>query len=145
MEFHRLPFEFNGTNLEINANCRDITLSVRVVGEPKEQTGLGRESGSWSCVGCAATDLANTRVTDKEELEKIIVFTCVHCGMKTREEGKTSATWCRMSLRGKGCVNNQGRPQSCTWPWSLYFPRSYWLLTCLHSASSTFTEATTDV
>ncbi len=50
LKFHRLPFELNGTNLEIHTNRGDITLGVRVVSEPKEQAGLGGVSQETGAV-----------------------------------------------------------------------------------------------
>lgn len=41
---------------EVDANCRDVGLGVGVVGEPEQQARL-----------------ANTRITDEQELEQVVV------------------------------------------------------------------------
>ena len=36
LELYGLALELNGTDLEVNTDCADVTLGVRVVSEPKE-------------------------------------------------------------------------------------------------------------
>lgn len=56
LELDGLALEVNGTDLEVDTDSRDVALGVGVVGESKEQAGL-----------------ADTRVTDEEELERMRV------------------------------------------------------------------------
>jgi hypothetical protein len=65
----------------------------------------------------AMPHLSYTGVADEEELEKIIVFTRVHDGIKVGKDERISAT-CGRGRREEGCVNNNQRRLAilCTWP-----------------------------
>lgn len=41
LEFHRFPFELDGTNLEVNTDCAYVALGIRIIGETEKQAGLG--------------------------------------------------------------------------------------------------------
>ena len=40
LEFDRLSLELNSTNLEINADCRDVTFCVGIVRKTEEEARL---------------------------------------------------------------------------------------------------------
>lgn len=42
LELHGLSFKFDGSNLEVNTNGRDVTLCVGIICEPEQQAGLGK-------------------------------------------------------------------------------------------------------
>ena len=114
MELHSLAFELDGPNLEVDANGADITLGVGVVGETKKQAGLrGRIDGRTGSVrhpgelrgdemGVArttATHLADTGVTNEEELEEVVVLASVHDVRRGLEDG--GGSWERRAV-GRG-------------------------------------------
>ena len=59
LELDRLVFEASGADLEVHANRGDVTLGVRVIGEAEQQTAL-----------------PDTRVTDEQQLEQVVVLRC---------------------------------------------------------------------
>lgn len=67
MELDGLSLEVDGTDLEVDTDGRDVALGVGVVGESQEETRL-----------------ANTRVTDQEELLSV-----------SRVLGAIWSAWCR--------------------------------------------------
>ena len=102
LELHGLALELNSANLEVYTNCADIALCVGVVGETKKQAGLrGRIDGRTASVrhpgelrgdkmGVArttATHLADTGVTNEEELEEVVVLAGVHGRRRGLEAG----------------------------------------------------------
>ena len=56
LKFYGLAVKLDGPDLEVDADCGDVALGVGVVGESKQQAGL-----------------SDTRVTDEEELEQVVV------------------------------------------------------------------------
>jgi len=57
LELDHFAIELDGTNLEINTNGGDVGLSVSVIGKTEEKARL-----------------SNTRVTNQQEFEKVVVF-----------------------------------------------------------------------
>lgn len=88
LQLHCLSLELNCPDLEVDANGADIALGVGVVCEPEEQAGLewcAEESVLPSPPPPFATHLADARVSNKQKLEKVVVFACVHDGRCGRE------------------------------------------------------------
>jgi len=69
LELHCLSIELDRTDFKVDADSGDVALSVGVVRKSKQQTRL-----------------SDTRVSDKEKLEKVIVFWGDHgdCGIGSR-------------------------------------------------------------
>ena len=61
MKLDGLALKLNSADLEINADRRDVALGIGIVGETEEQAGL-----------------ADTGVTDEEQLEEVVVLAGVH-------------------------------------------------------------------
>lgn len=62
LELHSLAIELDGSDFEVDTNGGDVRLGVSVICETQEQTRL-----------------SDTRVTDKQQLEEVIVFR-IHLG-----------------------------------------------------------------
>lgn len=87
LQLHSLALQLNGSNLEVDTDSANVALGVRVVRETQQETGLGKaprtrvniaiiNSGTTSRM----TNLADTRIPNKEELEEIVVFAGMHGG-----------------------------------------------------------------
>jgi hypothetical protein len=79
LEFDRLSLELNSTNLEINADCRDVTFCVGIIRKTEEEARLEPKEGEL--IGFEDNEklhLSNARVTNEKEFEKIVVLACVH-------------------------------------------------------------------
>src|SRR6266404_238975 len=79
LEFDRLPLELNSADLEIDANCGDVTFCVGIVRETEEKARLEPKDGELIGFGKKEkTHLSNARITDEKEFEKVVVLACVH-------------------------------------------------------------------
>jgi hypothetical protein len=45
LKFHCLAFELNSSNLEVDANCRDVAFCIGIVCKTEEETGLEARDG----------------------------------------------------------------------------------------------------
>jgi len=64
LKLHSLAVELDGADFKVHADGGDVALGVGVIGKSEQQTRL-----------------SNTRISDKEELEEIVVFRGDHgCG-----------------------------------------------------------------
>ena len=45
LEFNRLSLELNSANLEVDADCRDVTFCIGIVRETEEETRLEPKDG----------------------------------------------------------------------------------------------------
>ena len=67
LEFYPLAVEFDGTDLEVNADCGNKGRCPCVVAEPEQQTGLSNTFDRMKgCRNCEK--MKRTRVSNQQEL-----------------------------------------------------------------------------
>lgn len=79
LKFDGLSLELNSANLEIDADCRNVTFCVGIVRETEEEARLEPKDGEL--IGFEDNEklhLSNARVTNEKEFEKVVVLACVH-------------------------------------------------------------------
>ena len=79
LELDRLSLELNSTNLEIDADCRDVTFCVGIVRKTEEEARLEPKDGEL--IGFEDNEklhLSDAGVTNEKEFEKVVVLACVH-------------------------------------------------------------------